>query len=284
MLNDTTDELRPAGSGGVPNDNVVSLGASTKRFKDLHLSGTANVGTIASTGSMTLDVGANLTIDVDGTTIVLNDGGLNWGQMFSTGSGAFNIYSPQSNQDIVFRGNDGGTNIIALTLDMSVGGQLKAAPLGVSTPTYAFSNDSNTGMTRPTSDTLQFVTAGQERVRITDAGNVGIGTDSPSGNLEIATSASDTGVDLVLDGNRTSNGGIGSIIFNNNGDSVGMIRSHRASANDAAHMLFYTQATGGGNTERARIDSSGNFGIGETNVDAKLHLTTATAWSNKPKI
>ena len=50
------------------------------------------------------------------------------GQMFSTGSDAFNIYSPQSNQDIVFRGNDGGTGIIALTLDMSVGGQLKAAP------------------------------------------------------------------------------------------------------------------------------------------------------------
>ena len=39
-------------------------------------------------------------------------------------------------------------------------------------------------------------------------GNVGIGTSSPTGNLEIATSASDTGVDLVLDGNKTSNGGI----------------------------------------------------------------------------
>jgi hypothetical protein len=94
------------------------------------------------------------------------------------------------------------------------------------------------------------------------ANAVGIGTTSPSGNLEIATSAADTGVDLVLDGNKTSNGGIGSIIFNNNGDSVGMIRSNRASANDAADMLFYTQATGGANTERMRIDSSGNVGIG----------------------
>jgi len=95
-------------------------------------------------------------------------------------------------------------------------------------------------------------------------GNVGIGTTSPTGNLEIATSASDTGVDLVLDGNKTSNGGIGSIIFNNNGDSVGMIRSNRASANDAADMLFYTQATGGANTERMRIDSSGNLLQGTT--------------------
>jgi hypothetical protein len=80
--------------------------------------------------------------------------------------------------------------------------------------------------------------------------------------LEIATTASDTGVELTLNGNKSSNGGVGSIIFENAGDSVGMIRSNRASANDAADMLFYTQATGGANTERMRIDSSGNVGIG----------------------
>ena len=120
---------------------------------------------------------------------------------------------------------------------------------------------------------------------------VGIGVTTPTGNLEIATSASDAGVDLVLDGNKTSNGGIGSIIFNNNGDSVGMIRSNRASANDAADMLFYTQATGGANTERMRIDSLGNVGIGmppasghdlavydATNTSFSLHnSTTGTA-------
>jgi len=78
-------------------------------------------------------------------------------------------------------------------------------------------------------------------------------------DLEIATSASDTGVDLLLDGNKSSNGGVGSIIFNNAGDSVGMIRSNRASANDAADMLFYTQATGGANSERMRILSGGGL-------------------------
>jgi hypothetical protein len=108
-----------------------------------------------------------------------------------------------------------------------------------------------------------------ERMRINSSGNIGIGTTSPSGNLEIATSASDTGVDLVLDGNKTSNGGVGSIIFNNNGDSVGMIRSNRASANDAADMLFYTQATGGGNTERVRIASNGDFYINTTVVQGQ---------------
>jgi len=52
LLNDTTDELRPAGSGGVPNDNVVSLGSSAKRFKDLYLSGGAYLGGTAAANQL----------------------------------------------------------------------------------------------------------------------------------------------------------------------------------------------------------------------------------------
>ena len=101
------------------------------------------------------------------------------------------------------------------------------------------------------------------------------------GGLEIATSASDIGVDLKLDGNKTSNGAIGSIIFENNGDSVGMIRSNRASANDAADMLFYTQATGGANTERMRIDSSGNLLVGHTGqLSASKFLVSFNGYSH----
>jgi hypothetical protein len=48
-----------------------------------------------------------------------------------------------------------------------------------------------------------------------------------------------------------------------------MIRSNRASANDAADMLFYTQATGGGNTERVRIASNGDFYINTTVVQGQ---------------
>jgi len=51
-----------------------------------------------------------------------------------------------------------------------------------------------------------------------------------------------------------------------------MIRSNRASANDAADMLFYTQATGGSNTERMRIGSDGNVGIGTSSPAQKLHI------------
>ena len=84
-------------------------------------------------------------------------------------------------------------------------------------------------------------------------------------SLEILTSASDTGVDLTLNGNKSSNGAVASIIFENNTDSVAMIRASRVGGNnDAADMQFFTQATGGSNSERMRLDSTGGLFFGMT--------------------
>jgi hypothetical protein len=121
-------------------------------------------------------------------------------------------------------------------------------------------------------DKIRFDTGGTERM-IIDSTGVGIGTSSPDVNLEIATSTSDTGVDLKLNGNKSSNGAVGSIIFENASDSVAMIRASRVGGNnDAADMQFFTQATGGSNTERLRIDSSGNVGIGNSSPQTKLFV------------
>ena len=73
-------------------------------------------------GSLTLDIAGNLTIDVDGTTITLADNGTNFGQFYNNASGTFNIKAPTQDKDIVFLGNDGGSTITALTLDMSASG------------------------------------------------------------------------------------------------------------------------------------------------------------------
>tara|TARA_R100000278_G_scaffold100557_1_gene77212 strand:- start:27 stop:1292 length:1266 start_codon:yes stop_codon:yes gene_type:complete len=86
-------------------------------------------------------------------------------------------------------------------------------------------------------------------------------------SLEILTSASDTGVDLTLNGNKSSNGAVGSLIFENNTDSVAMIRASRVGGNnDAADLGFYTQANGGSNTERMTITSDGTLKL--LNTDA----------------
>ena len=49
-------------------------------------------------------------------------------------------------------------------------GQVQAYPLGVSNPSYSFTNDTDTGMTRPTGDTLQFVCGGTVKNRISSDG------------------------------------------------------------------------------------------------------------------
>jgi hypothetical protein len=54
-------------------------------------------------------------------------------------------------------------------------------------PTYAFSGDTNTGMYRDTADTLEFATAGSERARFDSSGNFGIGETSPLSLLTVGS-------------------------------------------------------------------------------------------------
>jgi hypothetical protein len=53
-----------------------------------------------------------------------------------------------------------------------------------SNPIYSFWYQSDTGMSNPAAQTIAFVTAGTERMRITSSGNVGIGTD-PTQKLDV---------------------------------------------------------------------------------------------------
>ena len=75
-----------------------------------------------SSGDLTIDVAGNLTIDSDGGNILLKDGGTDFGQLASDSNSKFLFYSAISDGDIIFQGNDGGSTVTALTLDMSDAG------------------------------------------------------------------------------------------------------------------------------------------------------------------
>ena len=94
-----------------------------------------------------------------------------------------------------------------------------------------------------------------------NTGNVGIGTTSPGAKLDIDNGAV---TDVRIRGNQTSDARIGAYNFYNTAasDVVAAISADRDGANDAAALAFDTQIAGGGMTERMRITSTGNVGIG----------------------
>jgi len=74
-----------------------------------------------SSGDLTLDSAGDIILDADGADILLKDAGTTFGELTNS-STDFVIKSTTSNKDILFKGNDAGSAITALTLDMSDAG------------------------------------------------------------------------------------------------------------------------------------------------------------------
>ena len=71
--------------------------------------------------TVTLNSGGDISLNADGAEILFDDGSTNVGHL-SMASSNVTIKSLVSDKDIIFQGNDGGSGITALTLDMSAAG------------------------------------------------------------------------------------------------------------------------------------------------------------------
>ncbi len=150
------------------------------------------------------------------------------------------------------RGNTGtGSGLVRVSnADNSVG-------------TSLYSSTSAGTLNVQTNHPLTFATNNSERMRIDTSGNIGIGTSSPSQLLYV--SGSDQGL-VTLD---SSNADGAYATFKTAGTIKGYLGGAQAIANAGQDNLAVRAqndlvfATGGG-SERMRIDSSGNVGIGTT--------------------
>ena len=95
----------------------LTIGAS----EDLNLYHHTNSYIVNDTGDLILDTAGDIILDADGANVTFKDGGTAIGD-FSNSSSDFVITASVQDKDIIFKGDDNGSAITALTLDMSAAG------------------------------------------------------------------------------------------------------------------------------------------------------------------
>jgi hypothetical protein len=147
----------------------------------------------------------------------------------------------------------------------------------VSLPSITTTGDTNTGIFFPAADTIAFTEGGAEAMRILNNGDVAIGrtTANFSGlgiDHTVLTLGTTTGMGMLeLAGFRSVDGDLGRLIFGNKNVRLSEIVAKRTGADNASALSFSTSSSGS-NTERMRIDSSGNVGIGTSSPAEKLEV------------
>jgi len=155
-----------------------------------------------------------------------------------------------------------------------------AIPAGsVGAPALSPVGDTNTGIYFPAADAIGISTNGVDRIRVTSAGNVGIGTSSPNRLLTLSRDVS--GVTNFISLAPTTNGENDTygIEFTNPvwGNKAGIYGVNQSSGNGSGALAFYTQTAAFSYAERMRIDSSGNLLVGTTSAPNRLYVKSTAS-------
>jgi hypothetical protein len=241
-----------------------------------------------SSGDFTLDVAGYINLDSDGGKISFKDGGTLVMEIEKTSSDV-RFYSAVSDNDINFLGNDGGSTITALTLDMSAAGaatfnsHIKSSAgyviLGSSSDFQIFHDESATNFIKSNTSDHDLIIQGNDGGSIINAlsfdmsaaGAATFSGDVSVPNISVAddirhTGDSDTYISFEANNQTYYSGGTraldlasGSAVFNEGGGDV----DFRVEAVNSSHALFVE-------------GSSGNVGIGIASPSSKLHVYHST--------
>jgi hypothetical protein len=151
----------------------------------------------------------------------------------------------------------------------------------VGAPSISAKGDLDTGMWFPAANTAAFSTGGSERLRIDSNGKVGIGTSNPGARLQVDTATTDDGISITNTSSANTTAKQPRLLFRGTdtvgtGKDVASLVVVPVTADYVnASLAFYTRGSDT-NTERMRIDSSGNVGIGTSSPGGKLGVSDGT--------
>ena len=203
-------------------------------------------------------------------------------------SGQFKIIDTSgSGSDRLIVQNDGTIDVEG-NLDANGGLDVTGAITGTGAITLGNGSGVNWGDTSARiigesggSGLLRFDTNGGEKMRIDSSGRVGIGTNDPLDNsiLHVKSSAAADYRPLVVEGSATSGSGIAVLNSGTQRIFIGSGGGNNLSGSSTTDGLIRAENNtvfAVGNSEKMRIDSSGNVGIGTTSPDKPIHIFRAS--------
>ena len=256
-------KVAPAGIGSTPgigitigNSHLHTLGLDSLNG---NFTGIVTAGTLKVTGNLEVE-GTTTTLDTELTSVDKLE--------VAASNNTVGVAITQSGSGDILNLYDGSTEVFSV----ADGGDVTI------TDSIIHSGDTNTKIRFPANDTITAETGGSERLRITSAGLIGVGTTDPdafssSADDLVLRTTGDTGITI-----RSGTSNSGNIYFANadNATSNNGILSYLQNTKEmrfqnygggSEFFTFYAQGN-----ERLRITSAGLVGIGTNDPSVKLEI------------
>ena len=257
LFSSSNNAIMPRNTSGANADSSLQLGTSGSRFTDLHLSGTANIGSTTSVyegaggdaffkntnsgADLFLDSARRIRFTANGSERMRIDSSGNLGLGTSSPSTALTVVG-----DVTVSKTAAGSNILSLQRN----GATNAWKLAQG---------------HTATDYFEILEGNDVRLTIKNGGNVGIGTSSPNATLEVATSAT-TNIDVAH--------------FSNSNGAV-KAKFHLAASTGDGQLTLYD---GNNNADvlisslgNSYLNSGGRLGLNTTNPTTDLEVNASGA-------
>ncbi|MBM4250535.1 MAG: hypothetical protein FJ146_01020 [Deltaproteobacteria bacterium] len=209
---------------------------------------------------------------INGASMITTTGDMSGGSGFFSGSVGIGTTAPTSQLDVIGSGNQ-DVRVRSNSLTGSWAGVVLENASGVYT--HYFANENEGGVGTNTAHAFSLRTQAQDRLTVSSAGNIGIGTTAPlekvfiqSGNIGIS-SANATG------SSGWTHGGIVWHGYNRGAsNNSAAIYSGSTTWDDQGYLSFQTSGDAANAVERMRITETGNVGIGTSVAANKLDISS----------